>query len=147
MRRLGRIVALAVALTIASGPLVVLADDPSTNDAERDKKAEKAAADHFAEGERAFSRGDFAKAGEAFEAAYAAKPHEAALWNAARSWEHAAELARAANLYRRYLRTAPDSAPDTKRAAAALEVLTQNPSSAASPLLHRQVRLENAVAA
>ncbi len=90
---------------------------------DHDASAEAEAASRFADGERAFSRGDFAKAGESFAAAYAAKPHEAALWNAARSFEKAGEIARAANLYRRYLRSSPDDAPDRARAAAALDGL------------------------
>jgi tetratricopeptide (TPR) repeat protein len=60
----------------------------------------------------AFDRGDYVTAGEAFESAYAADPQPAALWNAARSWHRAGEQARAANLYRRYLREAPADALD-----------------------------------
>ncbi len=120
-RRFGVLIALVASLTTVAVVSVVLADEPTPS--EHDERAEKDAAAHFAEGERAFSRGDFAKAGESFELAYGDKPHEAALWNAARSWERGGELARAANLYRRYLRTAPDSAPDKKRAATALEAL------------------------
>lgn len=88
-----------------------------------DSSGREVAASRFAEGERAFARGDFARAGEAFEAAYAAAPHEIALWNAARSWEKAREEARAANLYRRYLRVAGPGALDTERAAASLAAL------------------------
>lgn len=114
----------AVTLSVALAALVVVSSSRAgEGDAAADASAEKEAASRFSEGERAFSRGDYAKAGDAFEAAYAAKPHEAALWNAARSWERAGELARAANLYRRYLRSAPDDAPDKKRAASALDAL------------------------
>jgi hypothetical protein len=74
--------------------------------------ARRQAARKFAEGTRAFDSGDFLRAGEAFDAAYALAPHPDALWNSARAWHKAGELARAANLYARYLREAPEGAPD-----------------------------------
>ncbi len=74
----------------------------------------------FLEGERAFRAGDPRRAAEAFEAAYEIVPHIDALWNAARSWQAAAELARAANLYARYLREAPATARDRNSATIAL---------------------------
>jgi tetratricopeptide (TPR) repeat protein len=109
--------ALAIAIATSSFALDAARGAPS------DAASEEVAAKRFDEGERAFARGDYVKAGEAFDAAYEAKPHEAALWNAARSWERAGEIARAANLYRKYLRTAPDDAPDRRRATTALDAL------------------------
>jgi hypothetical protein len=84
----------------------------------------KRAAAEFAEGQRAFTSGDFQHAAEQFEAAYRDKPHHAPLWNAARSWDRAGEVARAANLYARYLREAPPDAPDRDAATAALRAIS-----------------------
>jgi hypothetical protein len=86
--------------------------------------AGKNAAREFAEGQRAFSAGDFQRAGEQFEAAYRDKPHHAPLWNAAKSWDSAGELPRAAGLYARYLREAPADAPDRDAATAALRAIS-----------------------
>jgi hypothetical protein len=83
-------------------------------------ESRKEAARKFEEGMRAFDAGDFTRAGEAFEAAYVLAPHEDPLWNAARAWHKAGELARAANLYARYLREAPPNARDRASATAAL---------------------------
>lgn len=83
----------------------------------------EAAASAFEEGERAFAAGDFVRAGGAFEAAYRALPHAAPLWNAARSWQKAGEIARAATLYARYLREAPPDAPDRDAALSAVAEL------------------------
>jgi len=80
----------------------------------------KEAARAFAEATRAFEAGDYVRAGEAFELAYREGPHYSPLWNAARSWDHAGDEIRAANLYARYLREAPPEAPDRDRATAAL---------------------------
>jgi tetratricopeptide (TPR) repeat protein len=68
--------------------------------------------------------GDFPQAAELFEKAYQRAPHHSALWNAARSWQRAGEIARAANLYARYLREAPANAPDRNSATAALQKLS-----------------------
>jgi hypothetical protein len=86
--------------------------------------ADRSAARHFADGQKAFTAGDYAHAGDEFEAAYRDKPHHAPLWNAARSWQRAGEDVRAANLYARYLREAPADAPDRDQATAALRALT-----------------------
>lgn len=86
--------------------------------------ADRTAARHFADGQKAFGAGDYAHAGGEFEAAYRDKPHHAPLWNAARSWQRAGEDVRAANLYARYLREAPPDAPDRDQASAALRTLT-----------------------
>ena len=83
-----------------------------------------AAQQAFAEGQRAFTLGDFQHAAESFEKAYQRAPHHAALWNAARSWQRAGEGARAANLYAKYLREAPPNAPDRNSAIAALKKLS-----------------------
>lgn len=81
------------------------------------------AATAFAEGERAFQEGDYGRAAAAFDRAYAARPHEAALWNAARSYERAVDEVRAANRYRAFLDAAGPNAPDRDRATAALSAL------------------------
>lgn len=86
--------------------------------------ADRTAARHFADGQKAFAAGDYAHAGDEFEAAYRDKPHHAPLWNAARSWQRAGEDVRAANLYARYLREAPPDAPDRDQATTALRGLT-----------------------
>ncbi|MBL9022606.1 MAG: tetratricopeptide repeat protein [Myxococcales bacterium] len=78
------------------------------------------AAERFTTGEEAFEAGDFLRAAEAFEAAYAADPQPAALWNAARSFDRAGEHARAATLYQLYVREAPSDAPDRDEATRAL---------------------------
>jgi hypothetical protein len=77
----------------------------------------------FARGQRAFAAGDYRAAALSFEDAYRRKPHHAALWNAGRSWERAGEIARAANLYARYLAEAPADARDRDHATEALRHL------------------------
>jgi hypothetical protein len=84
----------------------------------------KQAAKDFAEGDRAFKDGDFRHAAESYEHAYHRVPHYSALWNAARSWDHANEPARAANLYSRYLREAPPRARDRNSAQRLLRALS-----------------------
>lgn len=79
---------------------------------------------HFEAGEAAFAAHDYATAGTEFDAAYAASPHESALFNGALSWENAGDLARAANLYKLYLRVAPADAPDRDKAANAVAALS-----------------------
>lgn len=79
----------------------------------------------FAEGEAAFDKGDFVRAAESFDAAYAADPNATSLFNAARSWERAGEAVRAANLYRRFLKTAPADTPFRERATASLAELAK----------------------
>lgn len=81
---------------------------------------EKVASREFAAGQRAFTSGDYRRAAESFEAAYQAKPHHSALWNAAKSWERAGQNLRAANLLEQYLNEAPPDAPDRERATAVL---------------------------
>jgi len=83
------------------------------------------AARSFVEGQRAFEAGDYRRAATSFEAAYAAKPHHSALWNAARSWQRAGEDLLAANLLERYLRDAPKDAQDRDEATSALNALNK----------------------
>src|SRR5262249_13544235 len=97
---------------------------PQPHQATPSAEDRKAARDRFAEGERAFKAGDFARAGEAFDDAYRLAPHPSAAWNAARAWQKAGEKARAANLYARYLREAPANDPDRSQSAAALVELS-----------------------
>jgi tetratricopeptide (TPR) repeat protein len=82
------------------------------------------AAKDFGEGDRAFKEGDFRQAAESYERAYRRVPHHSALWNAARSWHRAGELARAANFYARYLREAPPNARDRNSAQRAVNDLS-----------------------
>jgi hypothetical protein len=70
------------------------------------------AAQQFNEGSRAFDRGDFEHAADAFELAYRLVPHVDSLWNAARARHRAGDLPHAATLYARYLREAPADARD-----------------------------------
>src|SRR5262249_30884250 len=76
----------------------------------RTAEARREAARKFGDATRAFDAGDYRRAGEGFEAAYQLAPHEDPLWNGARAWHLAGDLARAANLYARYLREAPPNA-------------------------------------
>jgi len=91
------------------------ADAPSPT--AEDKKAASTA---FRDGDRAFKSGDYRRAAEAYETAYKRAPHHAPLWNAARAWDRAGEIARAATLYAKYLREAPANAPDRNNATSAL---------------------------
>jgi len=84
----------------------------------------RAAAEAFNRGEDAYAAGNFRDAGAAFEEAYSHVPHPSALWNAARAWNRGGELARAANLFAKYLSEAPPNAPDRKSAVTGLEQLT-----------------------
>lgn len=64
--------------------------------------AERAtAADLAASGERAFSRGEFVAAAEAFEAAYRIEPKPGGAFNAGVAWERAKRWAEASNAYHR----------------------------------------------
>jgi hypothetical protein len=88
-----------------------------------DGQARIEAAARFAEGRRAFDRGDYRHAAEEFEAAEQLAPHIDVLWNAARAWARAGELPRAATLYSRYLRESSGDAPDRNVAQAELSAL------------------------
>lgn len=107
---LGSVLGLAAAAT----PAIVRAQDAATNDDRRQ------AGKDFSDGDRAFKAGDFRAAAEAYERAYKRMPHPAALWNAARAWHRSGDLARAANLYARYLQEAPAGARDRNSAQKAL---------------------------
>lgn len=108
----------AGAATAQEAPAPVPAPAPSST-----AGAEDVARLRFEEGTRAFDAGDFVAAARLFLEAYAAVPHHAALWNAARAQRRAGELAPAANLYARYLREAPAGTPDRDRAIADLRAL------------------------
>ncbi|MDI1443396.1 hypothetical protein [Polyangium sp. 6x1] len=103
------------ATTAGAGIAPAWAEDHAVSAADRE-----AATRAFEEGERAYRAGDFSRAAERFEEAYHKAPHPAPLWNAARSWDKAGEIARAANGYARYLREAPQGAPDRDEAGKAL---------------------------
>jgi hypothetical protein len=90
---------------------------PSADDA----SAKKA----FTDADKAFRAGDFRGAAEGFERAYKLKPHHAALWNAARSWDGAGDPVRAANLLEKYLQEAPTGARDRDKAIASLKSLNE----------------------
>lgn len=104
---------------VASAPTALAQGRSTATAAER-----KLAAKDFAEGDRAFREGDYRGAAQAYERAYHRLPHHSALWNAARSWHRAGELAKAANLYAQYLREAPPNARDRNNAQKALNELS-----------------------
>lgn len=116
------------ALAQASPPVAPAAPAPDANPAAPappSQAKKKAAAEAFNRGEKAYASGSFNDAGVAFEEAYSHVPHPSALWNAARAWNRAGDLARAANLFAKYLNEAPPDAPDRKNAAASLEQLSK----------------------
>lgn len=117
-----RLLPFSVAALLAFAPCMraARADTPAATESDEDRKA---AAKLFAEGQKSYSTGDFRHAAESFEAAYARAPRLAPLWNAARAWHKARELVRAANLYAKYLKLAPPSAPDRNSATAAMREL------------------------
>ncbi|AKU96895.1 hypothetical protein AKJ09_03559 [Labilithrix luteola] len=89
-----------------------------------ENKPDQAAAKAFEQGQKAFKTGDYRKAGEKFEQAYELAPHPSPLWNAARAWHRAHEPMRAANLYAKYLRIAPEGARDRNHAISGLKELS-----------------------
>jgi hypothetical protein len=103
---------------------VVVAPGPASRVAWAAPTADQRAARAFEQGQKAFKAGDYRKAGENFEQAYEVAPHPSPLWNAARAWHRAQELVRAAKLYAKYLRIAPDGARDRNHALAALKELS-----------------------
>ncbi len=123
MTKHGLLIAFVVAVMTAGIPAPARAQSPASSSAPTAADRQAAAKD-FAEGQRAFTLGDYPRAAGAFERAYAKSPHHSSLWNAARSWQRAGEIARAANLYARYLREAPPNAPDRNSASSALKKLT-----------------------
>ncbi len=109
------LVALGVLLSLSVFTNVVAASEESSR---------AQAAQQFNEGSRAFDRGDFEHAADAFELAYRLAPHVDSLWNAARARQLAGDLPHAATLYARYLREAPADARDRNVATAQLGSLT-----------------------
>lgn len=103
---------------LLSAPLLAHAQQPPSAEARREAGRE------YAEGTRAFDAGDYTRAAQKFESAYALATHEDALWNAARAWHRAGELARAANFYAHYLRDAPPNAADRTSATSELKALS-----------------------
>jgi len=107
--------ALAASISVAAAPATALADETAPVQAR--------AARVFADGERAFSAGDYARAAELFEEAYALRPHPASLANAAKARRTMGDLATAANHYQR-LAVEASSAADVSEAKAALASLS-----------------------
>jgi hypothetical protein len=96
----------ALLVCVAASALLALSQPAQCAEVSAAQKKEAAAL--FKKGEVAFKKNDFAGAATAFEAANDIAPHPAALFNAARAYERAGELAQAANLCARYLRDAPE---------------------------------------
>src|SRR5689334_11842952 len=94
--------------------------------ARADGDADSRAAREFQHGQEAFEAADFRVAARAFEAAYAAKPHYDALFNAGQAWQRAGDEIRAANLLERYLREAPADAKDRVLAQGVLADVTRH---------------------
>jgi hypothetical protein len=111
-----RVALLLGALLQARSGRAEAADPPASS-------AEPSAFSAFLEGQRAFESGDYLLAARAFESAYQLEPHPDVLWNAARAWDRAGEIARAANRYERYLREAPAGARDRDSALQAVSRL------------------------
>lgn len=107
--------ALAASISVAAAPSTALADETAP--------VQVRAARVFADGERAFSAGDYARAAELFEEAYALRPHPASLANAAKARRTMGDLATAANHYQR-LAVEASSAADVSEAKAALASLS-----------------------
>jgi hypothetical protein len=123
----GRAPACVLALTLATlcatqaaWTRTAMALPPRTTTADDRRQAAK----DFAEGDRSFAQGDYQHAAEAYDRAYKRVPHHDVLWNEARAWHRARELARAANTYARYLREAPAGARDRNSAQKALGELS-----------------------
>ncbi|HEY4116835.1 MAG TPA: hypothetical protein VGM56_03215 [Byssovorax sp.] len=106
--------ALLAALLLTVGASRLARAEPQT------EGSTASAAAAFAEGERAYAAGDFTRAAASFERANQLAPRPDNLWNAARAWEKAGQLAAAANDYAAYLRAAPATASDRDTATRAL---------------------------
>ncbi len=74
----------------------------------------------------AWNRGDYPAAARGFTEAYEALPHPWTLYNLGRALESGGEVARAVEVYTRYLREAPD-APDRAEVQGRLETLRRRP--------------------
>jgi hypothetical protein len=118
------LVGLAIGLLSPSRAAAQPPPDPAPAPAPPSAADREAAQRAFSQGQHAFKRGDFRHAAEQFEVAYAHAPHPDVLWNAARAWHRARELARAANLYARFLRDAPADARDRNSATSELRELS-----------------------
>ncbi len=105
---------------------------PTPSAAEPDASAQEIearraeAATTFAAGMEAYRRGEFATAAEYFARAQAAYPDPAPLFNMARSWEAANEIARAIAAYEQYLTVAP-TAQDQADVRARIDLLRLRP--------------------
>jgi len=119
-RVMAAVIAAATALGITMAPPARAQSSPSGSSATVSPDDRRQAAKDFAQGDRAFTLGDFREAAEAYERAYRRAPHYDVLWNEARAWHRAGELARAANAYAHYLREAPAGARDRNSAQKAL---------------------------
>ncbi len=123
MHRAGRVIharaprAIVALVAVAAFASALHASPPARGD-----DANARAARAFAEGERAFAATDYGRAAALFEEANAASPRLATLWNAARSRHLGGELAKAANLYTRFLRASAE-AKDHDDARAALATI------------------------
>jgi hypothetical protein len=121
MRRASHSLIRAARVVVVSLLFPVLALAQSASPDRESARAE--AAKQFEEGAKAFDRGDFVHAADAFELAFGLVPHIDSLWNAARARQRADDLPRAATLYARYLREAPADARDRNVATALLASL------------------------
>jgi tetratricopeptide (TPR) repeat protein len=77
----------------------------------------------FDQAEQAFDAEDYTRAAQLFEEANRHAPHPSVLFNAAVSWDHAGELARAANAYRAALEEEGLSAAQTEESERRLSAL------------------------
>jgi hypothetical protein len=119
-----KLAAIAIAVAVVTSALPARAADENKSVAAASPEEKKKAGAAFAKGEKAFAAGKFAESAAAFEQAYRFVQHPSVIWNAARAWHKAGDLARAANLYEKYLQEAPDNAPDRKNATTGLEQLS-----------------------
>lgn len=87
---------------------LVLSLVPSWARAQEGDPTLTAARDHMERGQSYYLQGRFGEAAAEFEEAFAARPFAAFLYNAGVSYQNAGELARAVELFRRYL-AAPDA--------------------------------------
>jgi tetratricopeptide (TPR) repeat protein len=92
----------ALVVALVTSMCALAQGEPSEISAQDKARAAKI----FRSAEGAFRQHEYARAAEQFEEANSIAPHPAALFNAARAWEKAGELRRAANLCGRYLRDA-----------------------------------------
>lgn len=109
------VVALVWIALLCGAPLVLLA--PS---AQADELEARAA---FEQAEAAFEAGEFVRAAELFQKANQQAPHPSVIFNAAVSWDHAGEIARAATAYSAALQNeglTPEQSEESERRLATL---------------------------